>query len=123
MAGSSFVNASGHFRRLAEMAPNQNAVELQTREIIKHLLEDELVAGYDQCQFSHVETDSPAGNDGKFGFLLHTLSSGCVSVCCQFLLNAHFKGALLYISALYFSSSMTHMERDKLFDLHGSDFV
>lgn len=44
----------------------------------------------------------------------------CILVFVNCILNAHFKGALLYISALYFSSSMTHIERDKLFDLHGS---
>lgn len=51
---------------LAEMAPNLKAVELQTSEIIKHLLEDEdeIVTVYALGRCSDVETDSPAGSDG-----------------------------------------------------------
>lgn len=50
------------------MAPNQQAVEAQTIDIIKHLLEDEFVDECGRCPFSQVETDSPAGSDGKFVF-------------------------------------------------------
>lgn len=65
VTGSSLVIGPGFFFwRLAEMAPNQKDVELQTSEIIKHLLEDEFDVAYIQCSFSQVETDSPAGSDG-----------------------------------------------------------
>lgn len=48
------------------MAPNQKTVELQTREIIRHLLEDDdkLIATHALGRCLDVETDSPAGSDG-----------------------------------------------------------
>lgn len=48
------------------MAPNQKTVELQTSEIIKHLLEDEdeIAVVYAQGRCLDVETDSPSGSDG-----------------------------------------------------------
>lgn len=62
------------------MAPNQKAVEWQTNEIIKYLLDDEDV---DQCSprsMSYVETDGPTGSHGEFDFYIDrcvAASSGC----------------------------------------------
>lgn len=108
---------SGHFGRLAEMAPNQNDVDLQTSEIIRHLLEDEFVAGYGKCQFSHVETDSPGGSDGEFVFrFICYLQAALVFVVVIFciLLNAHSRGDLLYISALFLIVDDTYGDRQTI---------
>lgn len=50
------------------MAPNQKAVEWQTNEIIKHLLEDEDVDQCSPCSMSDVEADGPTRSDGEFEF-------------------------------------------------------
>ncbi|TNM88467.1 hypothetical protein fugu_004721 [Takifugu bimaculatus] len=48
------------------MAPNQKAVEWQTNEIIKYLLEDEDVDSCSPCSMSYLETDGPTGSDDNF---------------------------------------------------------
>lgn len=62
------------------MAPNQKAVEWQTNEIIKYLLEDEDVDQCSPCSMSDVEADGPTRSDGEFDFYIDrcvTASSGC----------------------------------------------
>lgn len=103
VTGSSFVIASiiFSFGPLAEMAPNQKTVEQQTSEIIRHLLEDEFPIAF--AQGPELETDSATESDGSFFSLYLQAALARVSLH----IFRFFKD-LLYVSALYLSSSMIH---------------